>query len=554
MLFHRQIVRGCLLASLALTGFYPCLAAAESQETRLGYWHYQGASQIRDLEGGQVFKSILESESSGPVKDLVLQKLSSAPDKLLFGLQAQAPEQRRALLTPLIEDLLELESYVEVHGISPSVLSFNLGIKLPKERRIDWNTKLRQFAGSYGWEINPPLSEGMTSNWEATSSGSGFLIRYSQVEDWTLLSVGSDALTQLLEWKESVEAGKFPPVSTTDDWGTVKLDLQGLSKLTGSVSANHTIDSLTLSVSGDGDYIRTQGELLLAESLTSEVEEWSIPVNWILEPIISFSAERSLIPLVSQLPGMKQLFPDGVPSQAIAWSRGARMQGTKPGIEAAPVFLNYVSWPVSEEALPVDGIRKNVASWLENSVLKSDRAALNDGTEPNSFNLTMVPAFILPFVQGMKYEGQPYHLAGLTHRLVNRTNPPPPSLFAQIENHPRLRYYHWEITGEKLYQYRGFLNMLGFMFDKGQLLQDSPLFGWTKDMESKLGNSVTQMLSKSADTLEIQRKSHFGLTGFEIALLAKWIHSEAFPWVDMEELYEWDLPSTIVPGQNNVPR
>ncbi|XOV73181.1 MAG: hypothetical protein ACFHW5_08355 [Verrucomicrobiota bacterium] len=553
MLFRRQIVRGCLVAALAWTGFYSDVAAW-SQETRLGYWHYQGASQIRSLEGGQVFKSIMESEDTGPVRNLIFQKLASAPDKLIFGLQADAPAQRRDLLLPLIGDLLESESYGEVHGISPGVISFNLGIRLSKEQRINWNTKLRQFAGSYGWEINPPLSEGMTSEWEATSSESGFLIRYAQVEDWTLLSVGSDALTQLLDWGKSVEDGKFPPLSTAEDWWTVNLDLQALNKLTGGDPSELALDSLTLGVSGDGDYLRTHGSLQLTGSLDDVADEWSVPVNLILEPIISFSALRNLPPLVSLIPGMKQLFPDGIPSQAVAWSRGARMQGTKPGIEAAPVFLNYVSWPVAEEALPVDGMRSHVARWLQDSLLKSDRATLNDGSEPNSFHMTLVPAFILPFIQGVEYEGKPYHLAGLTHRLVNRTNPPPPSLFAQIENHPRLRYYHWEITGEKVYQYRGFLNMLGFMFDKGQLQQDSPLFGWTKGLESKLGNSVTQILSKSANTLEIQRKSHFGLTGFEIALIAKWIHSNAFPWVDVDELNRWEFPETMVPGQNNRPR
>jgi len=547
MLFRRQIVRGCLLASLALTGIYSCVAA-ESQETRLGYWHYQGARQIRSLDGGQVFKSILESDSTAPVKDLILTKLASAPDKLIFGLQAEAPDQRRELLTPLMEDLLEFQSYGEVHGLSSGVISFNVGIKLPEERRIDWNTKLRQFAGSYGWKIDPPLSEGMTSEWQSGSSDSGFLIRYAQVEDWTLLSVGADALTQLLEWDESVEDGEFPPVSSAEDWWTVNLGFQTLSGLTGGAYAGQALESLTLGVSGDGDYLRTHGELHLAAPLDDGVEEWSIPVNLIVEPIVSFSAQRNLAPLVSQIPGMNELFPKETPSQAVAWSRGARQQGTKPGIEAAPVFLNFASWPVTEENLAVDGMRRNVARWLEESLLKSNRASLHDGAEPNSFHLTMVPAFILPFIQGVEYEGKPYHLAGLTHRLVNRKNPPPPSLFAQIENHPRLRYYHWEITGEKVYQYRGFLNMLGFMFDKGQLLQDSPLFGWTKGMESKLGNSVTQILSKSAHTLELQRKSHFGLTGFEIALLAKWIHSEAFPWVDVEELTTWEFPESMVPG------
>ena len=559
MLFCRQIVRGCLLASLALTGLHFDVVAG-SQETRLGYWHFQGASRIRGLEGGQVFKSILESDTTIPVKDLILAKLTSAPDKLIFGLQADAPEQRRDLLAPLMEDLLESESYGEVHGLSQGVISFNLGIRLPDQRSIDWNTKLRQVAGSYGWEINPPLSEGMTSEWEATSSDSGFLIRFSQVEDWTLLSVGSDALTQVLTWGESVENGKFPPVSTAEDWWTLNLDLHALNRLMGGASPDHALESVTFGVAGDGDYLRTRGDLKLVEPLDGGVEEWSVPVNLIVEPIISFSVQRNLGPLVGLIPGMKHLFPKGTPNQAVAWSRGARMQGTKPGVEAAPAYLNFAAWPVSEEALPVDGMRNNVTRWLEDSLLKSDKAQLNDGSDPNSFDLTMVPPFILPFIKGVEYEGKPYHMAGLTHRLVNRTNPPPPSLFAQIENHPRLRYYHWEITGEKVYQYRGFFNLIGAMFGKfgknseNHLRQASPLFAWTKHMEDKLGNSVTQILVKSSDALEFQRKSHFGLSGIEIASLAFWIHSDAFPWVDLEVLKTWEFPETILPGQNNRPR
>jgi len=73
-------------------------------------------------------------------------------------------------------------------------------------------------------------------------------------------------------------------------------------------------------------------------------------------------------------------------------------------------------------------------------------------------------------------------------------------------------------------------------------------------MEDKLGNSVTQILSQSPQALEFQRKSHFGLTGIEIAALAFWIHSDAFPWVDIEELLQWEFPDAQVPGQKNSPR
>jgi hypothetical protein len=48
--------------------------------------------------------------------------------------------------------------------------------------------------------------------------------------------------------------------------------------------------------------------------------------------------------------------------------------------------------------------------------------------------------------------------------------------------------------------------------------------------------------------LEIQRKSQLGLNAFEIALLARWIHSESFPWIDLEEITHWEFPSTPKPA------
>ena len=539
-----------LMLMVALIGFRPACIGTDASDTLLGSWHYQGASNIRAAEGGLAFKRILASKETEPVRDLFIAKLAGAPDQLLYGLGVAALDTRVKLLTPLVSDLIEHASYGEIHGTASSAINLSLAVKLPEDRQSAWNINLRRYTASLGWEVSPPLSEGLTSVWDATSHNSGFLLRYSQEGDWLLISVGADALTRILVWSQTLSKGAtFPPAQSDGSWWSLYARFDSLMKL-GRERSETGLKSITVESFGDGEFLRTGGKLQLSQPLEDSISEWMIPTNRIQDPIVSFSARRQLQPLLTQLPGMKKIFAHRVPDQMLTWSQSPRVRNGRTGEEAAPKFRTFAVWPVGNGTKSVKPIQSGLVNMLGTNLLQSGRLLLSSNEILNAFIIRPNPAFIQPFVQGIEYDGHSYHLAGLDHMVManNRTNPPPPSLFAQIKHHPRLRYYHWERTDEKLYQQRYMFNLLGFMFGKGQLLNDSPLFGWIEFLEEQLGNTVTQLLKKEADTLEIQRKSQIGLTGFEIALLSRWMHSESFPWIDLKELSKWEFPATQIPA------
>ncbi|MDB4691916.1 hypothetical protein OAH23_16015 [Verrucomicrobia bacterium] len=530
------------------------LSAARANDaaspTLLGSWHYQGAAIIRSEEGGDALKRILSAKETAPVRDLVIAKLAGAPDQLFYGLGAQALDTRVKLLSPIISDMIEHVSYGEIHATAASSINVSLAIKLPADRQSNWNINLRRYVASLGWELSPPLSQGLTSEWDATSQNSGFLMRYIKKDDWLLISVGSDALTQILEWSRDFNNGAvFHSLQTTDSWWSLHAKLDTLSQLFGG-NTQKSLKSITLKSIGDGEYLRSGGHIQFSQAMDDSISDWMIPTNRIQEPVVSFSAQRNLQPLLTQIPGMRKLFPQGVPKQSVAWSRPSRVQNTRAAQDAAPMYLTYATWPVggNGNAKSVQSIQGGLADVLGTNLLNSGRMLLSSNQLLNALSLKIRPAFIQPFVQGIEYAGENYHMAGLTYMILNRTNPPPPSLFGQITKHPRLRYYHWERSDEKLFQYRNLINLVGFLFGKGQLLQDSPLFAWTQFLEEQLGNTVTQLLRKEDDILEIQRKSQLGLNAFEIALLARWIHSESFPWIDLEEITHWEFPATPKPA------
>ena len=169
------------------------LSAARANDaaspTLLGSWHFQGAATIRSEEGGDALKRILSAKETAPVRELVIAKLAGAPDQLFHGLGAQALDTRVQLLSPIISDMIEHVSYGEIHATAASSINLSLAIKLPADRQTIWNINLRRYAASLGWELSPPLSQGLTSEWDATSQNSGFLMRYIKKDDWLLISV-----------------------------------------------------------------------------------------------------------------------------------------------------------------------------------------------------------------------------------------------------------------------------------------------------------------------------------------------------------------------------
>jgi hypothetical protein len=117
-----------------------------------------------------------------------------------------------------------------------------------------------------------------------------------------------------------------------------------------------------------------------------------------------------------------------------------------------------------------------------------------------------------------------------------KTNSPPAELMANVNGHPNLLYYDWEITSERLAQLRIVSGLFWIL-----VREKSPTFvpasqPWLEDLNGILGNTGTKINVVSPTELELIRSSHIGLTAAELLILTKWLESPAFPEFKLPEI------------------
>src|SRR6185312_8370426 len=95
--------------------------------------------------------------------------------------------------------------------------------------------------------------------------------------------------------------------------------------------------------------------------------------------------------------------------------------------------------------------------------------------------------------------------------------PAPPELIAQVTSRTNLLYYDWEITGERLDQWRQISQLIAII--KNQFSGNTNLVSerWLKGMEPKLGNCVTEITLANPRELSLVRRSAIGVSSFELA-------------------------------------
>jgi hypothetical protein len=97
---------------------------------------------------------------------------------------------------------------------------------------------------------------------------------------------------------------------------------------------------------------------------------------------------------------------------------------------------------------------------------------------------------------------------------------------------PDLVYYDWEITQDRLHQMRTLGTHLSMAKHWPEPSLASPTRAWLTKLEPLLGNSITEVTLRAPNELKLLRKSHLGLTGFELVCLTRWLESPGFPLRD----------------------
>lgn len=477
--------------------------------------HWLGKKRLARETNAAYFMGIWNLPESTRLEGQTLDKLAVAPWRFWKG-EAAVTNAPRALLRPLLEDLVQEESYFEVSHARSQPGELALAIRLTDDRAGLWQMNLATALESLtGLRVSPSLAGHV--GWSLKKHDPPNLIELARVGDWMLVAAGHNTNALLRDMMVRIErdGAPFGP-RTTNYWIEASLDLRRVSEALGlGWELPKAWPQISLAVIGDGENVRSRGELTFPEPLSLELEPWNIPTNLVRDPLVSFSAIRGIRPWLASLDFWKEFTSGLVPNQFFTWAQqGAPMQ-------------TYLAVPVAESsnhlrsATPV--ILKRGNDWLATNGMGrleplSGRSGVVWGGGP----------FVAPRLESVSAPEGDFIFAGLWDRLPS-SNPTPPELLEGVVGHPNLVYYDWEITQTRLDAWIYLGQVFRLVSQKAQLPKTSASMAWFTAAGSKLGNSVTVVTASGSQRLSFVRKSSAGLTAFELHLLADWLESPQFP-------------------------
>jgi hypothetical protein len=163
---------------------------------------------------------------------------------------------------------------------------------------------------------------------------------------------------------------------------------------------------------------------------------------------------------------------------------------------------------------------------------------------------------IQPSIAPVKDAGQDF-LIGWMLPGAGKTNQLPHELLDRILGRTNLVAYDWEVTQPRLNHWRAMNNLLRFISQRPSLETNLPSQRFLLDAAPKLGNTVTELTVTATNQLTLTRKSHLGLTAFELVALTEWLDAEKFPHTDLvwpPEFKKRELPpGTKLPRHTATP-
>ena len=529
---------GLLFSSTVVPG------AAEPVEPWLE-WHYVGAKALKEHPDAITVREIFRLPESKRLSEILIAKLARTPEKHVFGPQSLTPPARLRLLKLLLADMLQFESTGALAGPLDETMTLSLGIKLPGPKVDEWDRMFRRYLGMLGWPAPDQDSETEGVSWTTRYEGKPQQAQMLQHGDWLFISIGSQTVDQVTTWT----------TETTDKAGLkliegnalrLKGDLSPLVQWLSSVSLPD-LPSFEAHFKPGKESVRTEASIQLKQAIEMPLPEWQIPTNVVREPLASFSGSRALRPLIASLPGTQKLAEIGFPNQLYSWSRPALIT-----TNSIPLYPAYLGWPISREEIDISNITKHLPTLIGKSMLQSGSARLLAVPERNETIVQVIPTFVQPFVSGFTNNTHGVRVAGL-FPLSTMARPAPDGLFSQLNSRENIVYYQWEITQDRISSYKTLLQFVSFIFQKTQSNAKDATFRWLTALEPKMGNAVTLVTANEPTHLELIRKSQIGFTGLELTLLARWLESESFPWIDSENLSEWTMRSFAPPPTAPAP-
>ncbi|MEK7684334.1 MAG: hypothetical protein AAB466_02800 [Verrucomicrobiota bacterium] len=493
-------------------------------------FHFVGAEQLNANTNLATLKGIWSLPPTVELRGKALQKLSAFAGELLTNRMGLTnPLGAARLINPLLEDLLQAETHLEIRRSSHEAAEWTLALQLQQERAQLWQNNLSNLMAlcQAGTPIQTTL-DGF-SGWEAKLPRETNVLRCLRLGQWTLLVFGPERLrTNYGVFPELKTKGRPLPLAK-DYFLEAEADFPRLAQgLPASPATEWPQTHLLLSAKGD--HLRSEMKLRFAKKGNWPLEKWQIPTNTIRDPLVSFTAGQGVGPWLSQLELLKPLELNPAPNQFFAWA------------QAYSAFHVYGAMPVSDATSVLNHFTKVLLPKINTNLQERAVGELVRLTNQPGVFWRGLP-IIVPFVHPSPEPGGHFIYGGIFPAPVG-TNLPPPELFAEFASRTNLLYYDWEITQARLAQLRPLFKLLSIVTSKPFQNTNSLAEKWLGEIEPSLGNTTTEISVTSPQELTLVRKSHLGLTGVELIALAHWAESPDFPRLNFDISFgpKRDLP------------
>jgi hypothetical protein len=484
------------------------LSNAPSGET-ISRIHWLGKRRIAADTNSAYLMTVWGLPESSRLEAQVLDKLALAPGRWLKGNHATNNSQA-VRLRPLLADLLQEEFHLTIKHRTNAASEFALAVRLNQLQAEAWRTNLSLVVES----LTGTQPAARPNGWSLKNSQLLGTIELSREDDWEILHWGGEPASG-----DRVASARKPPQreqSGTQPWLEADFPFARvmqtvLPKSDGSRGGSGP--SCSVAISGDGENVRIKGELRFPDSIRLGLEPWTIPTNWIKEPVVSFSAIRGIQQLLQPFTSQADL--GTAPNQAYGWSY--------PGVPYQTYFA--APWPDASNRIAKvsDNYVNQGNAWLATNAM----GKLTQSNKDNLLSWIEIP-FLTPDLKAARIGEAEFLLGSFFPNRSNRT-PAPNSLLEQLYGKTNTVYYAWEITQERIGGWTDIGQLLRIALNKPQLPPKSRSMDFLVAAAPRLGNCVTAAYLTDANRISFVRKSSIGLTGLELHLLADWFESPEFP-------------------------
>lgn len=503
-----------LAAACLLSGCLEAPKAGKTSDTGVIYrHHFIGATSLAEGTNATKLKEVLARPTTQKMGVQLVKKLALTPREYWTN---QLPKKARSgaeFIEPLLPDLFVFESYVEARG-SMARPECVIAVQLSENRANAWDKNLKELAAA--WQLGKPAETTVQGHkgWEIKRREYPNKLQFVRAGKWVLVNFGSEQLPLATETLQVLGKSGAPTKGlAANALFEFEADLPRIAPSVPALSKRR-LPPTQLTVFGRGEFIRTEAQFRYGQALNWKFEPWRIPTNLIPDMIISFTAAQGIAPLLNSIEGAPDLGLKPMPNQMTVWGIGEAQ-----GQAFAAIPVNNATNTIQKLAPTLPRFMlKQFPHAMGNFVWASNRAELIWQGLP----------WIVPYLQPTKSAGNDYLFFGMFPRSPH-SNSPPPELFAQLGDRKDLAYYDWEVTGQRLNFGRQFYQLAHLITKRRVPDPKSVSEQWLQDLVQVLGPTVTEITVKSQNELSLVRKSHIGLTGFELATFSLWLESEHFP-------------------------